>query len=119
MGAYEEKMTITLPRVPLSLPNSVELGSPDLVILLIVGLIAGVLASRAVGVGGGLLIDMVVGVIGAFLGRWLFALVGVNLGSGIIPEIIAAFVAAPFLLLVLPPPSPTYPAPPPRPPSPP
>ncbi len=94
-------MTITLPSVHLSLPNSVELGSPDLVILLVVGLIAGFLASRAVGLGGGLLVDMVVGVIGAFLGRWLFALVGVNLGPGIIPEIIVAFVGAAFLLLVV------------------
>ncbi len=94
-------MTITLPSVHLSLPDSVELGSSDLVILLIVGLIAGFLASRAVGVGGGLLIDMVVGVIGAFLGRWLFAVVGVNLGPGIIPEIIVAFVGAAFLLLIV------------------
>ena len=94
-------MTITLPSVHLSLPNSVELGSPDLVILLIVGLIAGFLASRAVGVGGGLLLDMAVGVIGAFLGRWLFAFFGVSLGPGIIPAIIAAFVGAAFLLLIV------------------
>ena len=94
-------MTITLPSVHLALPNSVELGSPDLVVLLIVGLIAGFLASRAVGMGGGLLLDMAVGVIGAFLGRWLFALIGISLGSGIIPEIIIAFVGAALLLLVV------------------
>lgn len=94
-------MTITLPSVHLTLPNSVELGSSDLVILLVVGLIAGFLASRAVGVGGGLLLDMVVGVIGAFLGRWIFAFFGVNLGPGIIPLIIVAFVGAAFLLLIV------------------
>jgi uncharacterized membrane protein YeaQ/YmgE (transglycosylase-associated protein family) len=94
-------MTITLPSVHLTLPNSIELGSSDLIVLLIVGLIAGFLASRAVGVGGGLLLDMAVGVIGAFLGRWLFAFFGVSLGSGIIPEIIVAFVGAAFLLLIV------------------
>jgi uncharacterized membrane protein YeaQ/YmgE (transglycosylase-associated protein family) len=94
-------MTITLPTVHLSLPNSVDLGSADLVVLLVVGLIAGFLASRAVGVGGGLLLDMVVGVIGAFLGRWLFAFFGINLGAGLIPLIIVAFVGAAFLLLIV------------------
>ncbi len=94
-------MTITLPSVHLSLPNSVDLGSADLVVLLVVGLIAGFLASRAVGVGGGLLLDMVVGVIGAFLGRWLFAYFGVNLGPGLIPLIIVAFVGAASLLLIV------------------
>jgi len=94
-------MTITLPSVHVTLPNSIDLGSADLIILLIVGLVAGFLASRAVGVGGGLLLDMVVGVIGAFLGRWLFAFFGVSLGPGIVPEIIVAFVGAAFLLLIV------------------
>jgi uncharacterized membrane protein YeaQ/YmgE (transglycosylase-associated protein family) len=93
-------MTITLPSVNLTLPT-VNLGSPDLLILLLVGLVAGLLASRAVGVGGGLLLDMVIGVVGAFLGRWIFGFFGVNLGPGLIPEIIVAFVGAAFLLLVI------------------
>lgn len=94
-------MTINLPSVHVTLPNSIDLGSTDLLILLVVGLIAGFLASRAVGIGGGLLLDMAVGVIGAFLGRWLFAFFGVSLGAGIVPEIIVAFVGASFLLLIL------------------
>ena len=94
-------MTITLPTVHLQLPNSIDLGSADLLILLIVGLVAGFLASRAVGVGGGLLLDMVVGVIGAFVGRWLFAFFGVSIGTGFVPEIIVAFVGAAFLLLIV------------------
>ena len=93
-------MTITLPSVSLSLPT-LNLGSAELLIFLLVGLIAGLLASRVVGVGGGLLIDMVVGVIGAFLGRWLFGVLNVNLGPGLIPEIIVAFVGAAILLLVV------------------
>jgi uncharacterized membrane protein YeaQ/YmgE (transglycosylase-associated protein family) len=93
-------MSITLPSVHLTLPT-LNLGSADLLILLLVGLIAGFLASRAVGVGGGLLLDMVVGVVGAFLGRWIFAFFGVNLGDGIIPLVIVAFVGATFLLLIV------------------
>ena len=94
-------MTITLPSVHITLPNSIDLGSADLLILLLVGLIAGFLASRAVGVGGGLLLDMAVGVIGAFVGRWLFAYFGVNLGPGYVPEVIVAFVGAALLLLII------------------
>ncbi len=93
-------MSITLPSVQLSLPT-LNLGSTDLIVLLVVGLIAGLLASRAVGVGGGLIVDMIIGVIGAFLGRWIFGFFGINLGPGIIPEIIVAFVGAAFLLLVV------------------
>jgi uncharacterized membrane protein YeaQ/YmgE (transglycosylase-associated protein family) len=94
-------MTVTLPSVHISLPNSLELGSTDLVILLLVGLVAGLLASRAVGVRGGLLLDMVSGVVGAFVGRWLFSFFNVNLGPGLIPEIIVAFVGAVVLLIIV------------------
>jgi uncharacterized membrane protein YeaQ/YmgE (transglycosylase-associated protein family) len=93
-------MSITLPSVQLSLPT-VSLGSPDLIIFLLVGLLAGFLASRAVGMGGGILINMVIGVIGAFLGRWVFGLLGVNMGPGLIPEIIVSFVGAVLLLLIV------------------
>jgi uncharacterized membrane protein YeaQ/YmgE (transglycosylase-associated protein family) len=94
-------MTVTLPSVHISLPNSLELGSTDLVILLLVGLVAGLLASRAVGMRGGLLLDMVSGVVGAFVGRWLFSFFNVNLGPGLIPEIIVAFVGAVVLLIIV------------------
>jgi uncharacterized membrane protein YeaQ/YmgE (transglycosylase-associated protein family) len=94
-------MTVTLPSVHLSLPNSLDLGSTDLVILLLVGLVAGLLASRAVGMRGGLLLDMVSGVVGAFVGRWLFSFFNVNLGPGLIPEIIVAFVGAVVLLIIV------------------
>jgi uncharacterized membrane protein YeaQ/YmgE (transglycosylase-associated protein family) len=94
-------MTVTLPSVHISLPNSLDLGSTDLVVLLLVGLVAGLLASRVVGVRGGLLLDMVAGVVGAFVGRWLFSFFNVNLGPGLIPEIIVAFVGAVVLLIIV------------------
>src|SRR5437762_1566026 len=93
-------MTVTLPSVTIG-SHTIDLGSPDFLVFLLVGLIAGLLASRVVGVGGGLLVVMVVGIIGAFLGRWLFAFFGISLGPGLIPEIIVAFVGASILLLVV------------------
>src|SRR5215469_2641467 len=98
-----QTMSITLPGINIQ-SHTIEFGglaTNDFLILLVVGLIAGVLASRVVGVGGGLLVDMVVGVIGAFLGRWLFGLLNINLGPGVIPLIIVAFVGAALLLLIV------------------
>ena len=95
-------MTVTLPGI--NIPSqTIDLGglaTNDFLIILVVGLIAGVLASRFVGAGGGLFLDMVLGVIGAFLGRWLFGLLNLNLGPGVLPLVIMAFVGAVLLLLV-------------------
>ncbi len=75
----------------------------NLITLLIVGLVAGLLASFAVGgVGFGLLGDIVIGIIGAFLGSWLFGTLGVHVPfSGIGSTIFVAFIGAVVLLLVL------------------
>ena len=96
-------MSITLPgiNIPSHTIDFGGLATNDFLILLVVGLIAGLLASRVVGVGGGLLLDVVVGVIGAFLGRWLFGLFNINLGPGVLPMVIEAFVGAALLLLLL------------------
>ena len=73
-----------------------------LIILLIVGGIAGLLAEAVVkGRRLGLLGAVIVGVIGAFVGGWLLSLVGLSVGSGIIAEIITAFIGAVLLLLLL------------------
>src|SRR5262252_2980600 len=96
-------MSVTLPGIDIP-SHTIDLGglaTNDFLILLVVGLIAGLLASRVVGVGGGLVLDVVVGVIGAFLGRWLFAAFNVDLGPGVLPMVIVAFVGAAVLLLVL------------------
>ena len=96
-------MSVTLPGI--NIPSqTIDLGglaTNDFLILLVVGLIAGFLASRVVGVGSGLLMDLVVGVIGAFLGHWLFGLLNISLGPGVLPMIIVAFVGAAALLLLV------------------
>lgn len=87
-------MTITLP--------TINLGSSDTLVFILVGLIAGILASAAVGGRrNSLFVDMIIGVIGAFFGRWIFGAFGISLGVGLVPEIIEAFVGAFILLLVV------------------
>jgi uncharacterized membrane protein YeaQ/YmgE (transglycosylase-associated protein family) len=75
----------------------------DILTLLIVGLIAGLLASVLVGgIGHGLVGDIVVGVVGAFLGRWLFTALHIRLPfAGLPGTIFVAFIGAVVLLLVL------------------
>jgi uncharacterized membrane protein YeaQ/YmgE (transglycosylase-associated protein family) len=74
----------------------------DLLTWLIVGLIAGVLASLIVGSAGGILIDIVVGVVGAFIGGWLFTAAGWHAPfAGLAGTIFVAFIGSVILLLVL------------------
>lgn len=68
---------------------------------LVVGLIAGFLASLVMRGGGyGILGDIIVGIIGAFIGGWLFSLIGVGSG-GFIGSIIIAFIGACILIAIL------------------
>ena len=74
----------------------------DILTWLIVGLVAGVLASFAVGGGFGLLGDIVIGIIGAFVGGWIFRQMGWSApGGGRIGTIFVAFIGAVVLLLIL------------------
>jgi len=69
---------------------------------IVVGLIAGALASRVVrGRGMGCLMDIFIGVAGAFVGAFLASLVGFNGDVGFGGEIIVAFLGAVVLLAVL------------------
>jgi uncharacterized membrane protein YeaQ/YmgE (transglycosylase-associated protein family) len=73
----------------------------SLIVLLLVGLIAGFLASHVMsGHGFGLLGDLVIGVLGAFLGTWIAAKLGIVV-AGLLALIIAAFVGAVILLMLL------------------
>jgi len=75
----------------------------DLLTLLIVGLIAGLLASVVVGgIGYGLVGDIVVGIVGAFLGNWLFTALHIKVPfAGLPGTILVAFIGAVVLLLIL------------------
>jgi uncharacterized membrane protein YeaQ/YmgE (transglycosylase-associated protein family) len=68
---------------------------------IVVGLIAGWLASLVMGRGGyGIIGDIVVGLIGAVIGGFLFSLLGLG-ASGLIGSIIVAFVGAIILILIV------------------
>ncbi|MEE9588467.1 MAG: GlsB/YeaQ/YmgE family stress response membrane protein [Hyphomicrobiaceae bacterium] len=73
-----------------------------LIILLVVGAIAGFLAGTILkGRGFGVIGNIIVGVIGAFLGAWLLGVLGVSFGAGIVGSIISALIGAVVLLLVI------------------
>jgi len=73
-----------------------------LLVILLIGAIAGWLAGQIVqGTGYGLIGDIVIGVIGAFIASWLFPSLGIHLGVGIVGEIIAATIGAVILLVVM------------------
>jgi len=74
----------------------------SLLVILLVGLVAGWLAGQIVqGTGFGLIGDMVIGVVGAFIGDWLLPRVGLHLGVGMISAIINATIGAVVLLLII------------------
>lgn len=73
-----------------------------LLIWIVVGLIAGWLASAVVGGGMGLIGDIVVGVVGAFIGGWVFRAAGWHAPfGGLAGTIFVAFIGAILLLLLL------------------
>jgi uncharacterized membrane protein YeaQ/YmgE (transglycosylase-associated protein family) len=92
-------------RLPASLnpgKPSIYMSSESLLIILVVGLIAGWLAGQIVqGTGFGLIGDLIIGVAGAFVGGWLLPQLGIQLGSGTISAIIDATIGAVILLLIM------------------
>src|ERR1700693_4054552 len=82
---------------------AVTLNLSDVLWWLVVGLIAGFLASRVMRGGGyGLIGDIVVGLVGAFIGGWLAGFLGLGAGSSsLIWSIVVAFIGACILLAIL------------------
>ena len=75
----------------------------DILTWLIVGLVAGVLASMVMGgTGYGLVGDIIIGIVGAFVGGWIFSKLGVGSPfGGLAGTIFVAFIGAIVLLFVL------------------
>jgi len=74
----------------------------SLVVIVLVGIIAGFLAGRIVDGGGfGLIGDLIVGIIGAFIGDWLLPRLNIHLGVGTIGLIINATIGAIVLLITI------------------
>ncbi len=70
---------------------------------IIVGLIAGVLASMVMGgTGYGIVGDIIIGIVGAFVGGWIFSQLGVSTPfGGLAGTIFVAFIGAIVLLFIL------------------
>jgi uncharacterized membrane protein YeaQ/YmgE (transglycosylase-associated protein family) len=75
----------------------------DILTWIIVGLIAGVLASLVMGGSGyGLIGDIIIGICGAFVGGWIFARLGTGSPfGGLAGVIFIAFIGAVVLLFLL------------------
>jgi uncharacterized membrane protein YeaQ/YmgE (transglycosylase-associated protein family) len=82
--------------------TAMHLSSQGLLVIIIVGIVAGWLAGRVMDGGGfGLIGDLLVGLVGAFIGDWLLPRLGIHLGAGIVALILNAFIGAVVLLLIL------------------
>lgn len=80
----------------------IDMQVETIIIWLVIGAVAGLLAGMVVKGGGfGLLGDIVVGIVGAIFGGWLLPRLGINLGVGLVPIIASATIGAVVLLLVL------------------
>ena len=81
---------------------TMHISGEGLLIMLLVGLVAGWLAGQLVAGGGfGLIPDIAIGIVGALIGTWLLPLLGVHIGSGMINAIIVATIGAVILLLIV------------------
>jgi len=80
----------------------VNMSNESILVILLVGVVAGWLAGKVVrGTGFGLIGDLVVGVAGAFVAAWLFPHFGIHLGTGIVEEIIYSALGAIILLVIV------------------
>lgn len=75
----------------------------DILTWIIVGLVAGILASLVMGGSGyGIIGDIIIGIVGAFVGTWIFKQLGTTSPFGGLGGVIfVAFVGAVVLLFVL------------------
>ena len=78
------------------------LSGESILVILVVGLVAGWLAGKIVqGTGLGLIGDIVVGIAGAFIAAWLFPRLGLRLGTGLLREILQSTAGAVILLVIV------------------
>jgi uncharacterized membrane protein YeaQ/YmgE (transglycosylase-associated protein family) len=78
------------------------IGIDSIIIMIIVGAIAGWLAGKLVrGFGFGLIWNIVIGIIGAFIGVWLLTRLGIAPGTGFLGSIVNALIGALVLLFIV------------------
>ncbi len=79
-----------------------DISLESLIWWLIIGLIAGFLASVVMAGGSyGIVGDIIAGLVGAVIGGWLFGVLGIGIGGGLLGSIIVAFVGACIFIFLL------------------
>ena len=79
-----------------------NISAESILVILIVGIVAGWLAGKVVrGTGFGLVGDLLVGIAGALVASFLFPRLGITLGSGLLSEILFSALGAIILLLIV------------------
>ena len=79
-----------------------QMSNEGILVILLVGLIAGWLAGQIVrGTGFGLIGDILVGIAGALNASYLFPKLGIQLGTGLVSEIIYSAIGAVLLLFIV------------------
>ncbi len=79
-----------------------HLSSESVLIILVVGIIAGWLAGQIVrGAGFGIAGAPIVGIVGAFIGSWALPRLGIHLGTGMVAAIVNATIGAVILLATI------------------
>jgi uncharacterized membrane protein YeaQ/YmgE (transglycosylase-associated protein family) len=79
-----------------------HMSNESLLVILLVGLVAGWLAGKVVrGAGFGIIGDILIGIVGAFIGNWALPKIGIHLGTGVVSAIVNATLGAILLLLVV------------------
>ena len=72
----------------------------SIIMIILVGSIAGWLAGLIMGKGMGLIVNALIGIAGAFVGNYLFDLIGFSIGSGLIGTTMTATAGAVVLLFI-------------------
>ena len=72
----------------------------SILMIILVGSIAGWLAGLIMGKGMGLIVNALIGIAGAFVGNYLFDLIGFSIGSGLIGTTMTATAGAVVLLFI-------------------
>ncbi len=79
-----------------------HLSNESLLVVVLIGIVAGWLAGQVMqGSGFGLIGDLIVGLLGALIGDWLLPRLNIHLGIGIVALVVNALIGAIILLFVL------------------
>ena len=79
-----------------------HMSGESLLVIIIVGIVAGWLAGLIVQGGGmGIVFDLIVGIVGAFIGNYVMGALHFHLGTGMVGAIFNATVGAVILLFIL------------------